>query len=100
MTFTVDQNMIMIAIFISVIGDVFFKPFINMFISSAIRAGLSRIAIFTISYIAMRLIGGGDVLMDSITTSVLSMLFYDVAGYSLLKKIVNKKLKSSDIRVK
>lgn len=99
MTFVIDQNMLFVAIFISVIVDVSVKPFIKK-LKEEIRAGISRIILIALSVLVMFFLNKSTYVIDGIVTSVLSMLFYDVAGYSFLKKKVKEKLSSSDMELK
>jgi len=91
MEFNVDQNLIMLGILISVFVDVFFKP-IYKNLKPEYKAGISRLLLFGISISVLFFMRKDTFIEDGITTTIISMLFYDVAGYSLLSKKIKERL--------
>lgn len=94
-----DQNMLFAAIFVSIFVDVFIKPFIKN-INSIARVAISRVVLTVISVALMYYLKKETYFISGITTSVMAMLFYDVAGYNIIKKKVKEKLGVMDIEVK
>lgn len=91
MIFTIDQNLIMTAILISVAIDIFLKPILKP-LKPIFKSIISRTLLFTISVAVMYYLRRDTFMEDGITTSVIAMLFYDVAGYSLLSKKLKERL--------
>jgi hypothetical protein len=81
----------MIGILISVFVDVFLKPMYKN-LKSEYKAGVSRLLLFGISISALFFLRKDTFIEDGITTTVIAMLFYDVAGYSLLAKKIKERL--------
>jgi len=91
MTFTIDQNMVFTAIFISIILDVFIRPFLKIQ-NKEFRQMATRLILIGISMLAMFILNKETYIQDGIVSAVMSMLFYDVAGYKLIRKKLKTRL--------
>jgi hypothetical protein len=93
-TITINQDLIFIAIFLSICLDVFFKPFIKVK-NESIKRVITRVILLILSTIVVYLTDPKELITQSIALSVLSMIFYDVSGYKILKNAVKKRLGDS-----
>ncbi|MGE4412065.1 MAG: hypothetical protein AB7E45_00025 [Candidatus Caldatribacteriota bacterium] len=98
MTFTIDQQLIFTAILISVLVDVFIKPFIKP-LKKEFRVGVTRLLLLGISLSLLYYTNREDYLKDSIITAVMSMVFYDISGYNILKNKIKERFGSDDTTI-